>query len=102
MRRDIANQQKFKVMENYHSPDDALSDLRKKGYEADLNFETDDFRLYGGDLDMRLNPESYHVDESIQISDIVHPNETETIYAITTESGIKGTITDLPKEGSEL
>jgi len=82
-------------MENYPSPDDALSDLRKKGYEADLSFETDPYGLYNGDLDLRLNPDAYHVDKSIQIEDPSHPDESETVYAISTSSGIKGTLTDM-------
>jgi hypothetical protein len=81
-------------MENYASPNDALSDLRKRGYEADLNFETDPFCLYCGDLDMRLNPEAYHVDESLRIDDPSHHNESETVYAISTSSGVKGTLVD--------
>jgi hypothetical protein len=82
-------------MENFPSPDDALSDLRKKGYEADLNFETDPYGLYSGDLDMRLNPEAYHVDKTIRIDDPSHPNESEIVYAISTDAGIKGTIVDI-------
>jgi len=82
-------------MENYASPDDALSELRKKGYEADLNFETDPYGLYSGDLDIRLNPEAYHVDKTMQIDDPSHPGESETVYAISTSSGVKGTLVDV-------
>lgn len=87
-------------MENYLSPDDALSDLRKKGYATDLGFETNPFGLYSGDLDMRLNPEAYHVDESFRIDDPSHPNESETVYAISTASGVKGTVMDMHDEGA--
>jgi hypothetical protein len=86
-------------MENYPSPDDALSDLRKRGYEADLNFETAPFCLYCGDLDMRLNPEAYHVDESLRVDDPSQPNESETVYAISTSSGVKGTLVDIQPVG---
>jgi hypothetical protein len=81
-------------MENYESVNEALSDLKKKGYEAKLYFETESFCLYCGDLDMRLNPEAYHVDESLRIDDPSHPNGSETVYAISTSSGIKGTLVD--------
>jgi len=81
-------------MENNASPDDALSDLRKRGYEADLNFETDPFCLYCGDLDMRLNPAAYKVDESFRIDDPSQPNEIETVYAISIITGVKGILVD--------
>jgi len=83
-------------MENYKSPDDVLSDLRKRGYEADLNFEENPFGLYCSDLDMRLNPEAYHVDESVHVDDPSKPNEVETVYAISTCSGVKGIVVDVP------
>jgi len=82
-------------MENYTFPDDALSDLRKEGYEADLNFETEPYGLYSGDLDLRLNPEAYHVDKTIPVDDPSHPNDSEVVYAISTSSGVKGTLVDV-------
>lgn len=82
-------------MENYTSPDDALSDLRKEGYEADLNFETEPYGLYSGDLDLRLNPEAYHVDKIIPVDDPSRPGNSEVVYAISTTSGVKGTLVDV-------
>ena len=77
-------------MENFESVGKALSDLKKRGYEADLNFEEDPFGLYCGDLDMRLNPEAFHVDETDQIQS----DEKIVVYAISYSSGIKGTVVD--------
>ena len=48
-------------MKSYESLSDALDDLRKRGYEADFGIET--IGLYCGDLDLRLDPEDFHVDE---------------------------------------
>lgn len=84
-------------MENYSSSDDALSNLRKRGYEAD--FETDSFCLYCGDLDMRLNPEAYHVDERLRFDDPSQPNNDEIVFAISTCTGVKGILVDENKEG---
>jgi len=81
-------------MENSESLSDALSDLKKRGYDADLNFETDTFSLYGGDLDMRLNPEGFHVDEIDHTCDEAHPNDGAVVYAITSTTGIKGVLVD--------
>jgi len=77
-------------MENYISPEDAMSDLEKKGYKANLDFETDPFGLYSGDLDMRLNPEAYHVDQRIHFEEPFNPDGNEDVYAITSSSGEKG------------
>jgi hypothetical protein len=81
-------------MENKESLGEALTDLRKKGYEADLSFETNIFALYGGDLDMRLNPDAYHVDEIDQVDDTPHPHDETEVLAITFCTGIKGVIVD--------
>ena len=81
-------------MENAESLNDALSDLKKRGYDANLNFGTSTFALYGGDLDMRLNPEGFHVDEIDHTRDEAHPNDRTVVYAITSATGIKGVLED--------
>ena len=81
-------------MENNESVDKALSDLKQQGYEADLNFETDSFCLYCSDLDMRLNPGAFHVDETIRVTGELHADNSAVVYAITSCSGIKGTLVD--------
>jgi hypothetical protein len=91
---EIINQLKIIDMENYESMDKALSDLKKSGYEADLDFETDSFCLYCSDLDMRLNPTAYHVDATIRIEGETHADDTAVVYAISSCSGIKGTLVD--------
>ncbi|MBS1665489.1 MAG: phosphoribosylpyrophosphate synthetase [Bacteroidetes bacterium] len=78
-------------MKKYASPEEAMADLGKKGYEVDFEFEEESFCLYCGDLDMRLNPEAFHVDE---IDDVSRPGEEETVYAISGPSGIKGIIVE--------
>ena len=83
-------------MENYQSVGEALSDLKKRGYEADLDFETDPFCLYCSDLDMRLNPEAFHVDDTVRIDGRRYPDDNSTVYAISSYSGIKGTVVDAP------
>jgi hypothetical protein len=83
-------------MDKNESLREALSDLKKMGYEADLNFETDTFALYGSDLDMRLNPEAFHVDEIDRINDKPHPDDGAMVYAISYSIGIKGVVVDEP------
>lgn len=77
-------------MNNYESLNDALSDLKKKGYEED--FTTESFGLYCGDLDMRLDPEDFHVDEIDEIKENSDPDDNTTVYAISSYAGVKGTL----------
>ena len=77
-------------MKNYQSLDDALSDLRKKGYEDD--FTTESFCLYCGDLDMRLDTEDFHVDEIDRVKGNSNPGDSAMLYAISSSAGVKGTI----------
>ena len=81
-------------MENNENLGEVLSELKKKGYDADLSFETHIFALYGGDLDMRLNPDAFHVDEIDRTRDDVHGDGSTIVYAITSYTGIKGTLVD--------
>lgn len=77
-------------MKNYESLDEALSDLKKKGYE-DV-FVTQSFCLYGIDPGMRLDPEDFHVDEIDRVEGNLNPGDTATIYAISSYAEIKGTL----------
>ena len=79
-------------MKNYDSFVDALDDLRKRGYGND--FETDSFCLYCGDLDLRLNKEEFHVDEFYRFEEDSNPDNNAVIYAISSSTGVKGTIVD--------
>lgn len=79
-------------MKNYDSLVDALDDLRKRGYEAD--FATDTVCLYCGELDIRLNPEEFHVDEVYRFEGDSNPDDSSVLYAISSSTGVKGTLVD--------
>jgi hypothetical protein len=79
-------------MKKYKSLVDALNDLKSRGYEA--NFETESFCLYCGDLDMRLDPEEFRVDEEYRFEGDPNHDEDAVLVAITSSSGIKGTLVD--------
>ena len=79
-------------MKNYESVADALDDLRKRGYEAD--FETQSPCLYCSDLDLRLIEEEFHVDEVYRFEEDSYPDHNAVVYAISSSTGIKGTIVD--------
>ena len=79
-------------MKNYASLTDALSDLKKRGYEAD--FTTQPVCLYCGDLDIRLNPEEFNVDEEYRFKGELNHDDDTVLVAITSSTGIKGTLVD--------
>jgi len=78
-------------MKTYESLNDALSDLRKKGYEDD--FTTQSFCLYCGDLDMRLDPQDFHIDEIDPVNSNSN-SDSFVVYAISSAAGVKGTLVD--------
>jgi hypothetical protein len=78
-------------MKNYESMVDALNDLKERGYWAD--FGTDTVCLYCGELDIRLNPEEFHVDEVYHFEGNSGADNTE-LYAITSSTGVKGILVD--------
>jgi hypothetical protein len=79
-------------MKNYESLDNALSDLRKKGYGDDFAIES--FCLYCNDLDMRLDPDNFHVDEIDQVKRTSNPGDSATVYAISSSAGVRGILVD--------
>jgi hypothetical protein len=83
---------KMKRMKNYESLVDALADLKQRGYETDFEVET--FCLYCSDLDIRLNPEAFHVDEFYRFEGDSNPDDSAVLYAITSDTGVRGTLVD--------
>jgi hypothetical protein len=79
-------------MKNYESLTDALADLRDRGYVAD--FATDTVCLYCGELDIRLNPEEFHIDELYRFEGDSTPDDSAVVYAISSSTGVKGVLVD--------
>ena len=79
-------------MKIYESLVDALADLRKRGYEAD--FETEPFCLYCGEIDIRLSPESFNVDEVYRFEGDSNPDDSSVLYAISSSTGVMGILID--------
>lgn len=75
-------------MKNYESLVDALDDLRKRGYEADLEPQLN--CLYCSNLDMRLYEEEFQIDEVYRFKGDSSPDAV--VYALTSPTGVKGTI----------
>ncbi|MBS0032109.1 hypothetical protein ACTJJ0_03120 [Chitinophaga sp. 22321] len=82
-------------MEKYSSFAAALSDLKRRGYEADFTAETETVCLYYGELDMRMDPQEFHVDECYRFDCDSSYDSNAVLYAISVPvSGIRGTLVD--------
>ena len=82
-------------MKNYESLAAALSDRKERGYNADFTAETESVGLYCGELDMRLDPDEFHVDEMYRFDCNSIHNENAVLYAISDPvSGVKGVLVD--------
>jgi hypothetical protein len=79
-------------MKAYESLIEALGDLRKRGYEAD--FEQQSNCLYCRELDMRLAEEEFHMDEVYRFEGNSNSDGNAVVYALTSPTGVKGTIID--------
>jgi len=73
-------------MKNYESLVDALDDLKKRGYEAD--FETQSNSLYCSEL------EEFNVDEVYRFEEASSPEDNSVLYAISSSAGVKGSLVD--------
>jgi hypothetical protein len=85
-------------MKDHESLSDALSELRQKGYDAD--FATETFCLYCSDLDLRLDPEAFHVDETYRFEAGTGTAEDARLYAISSPAGVKGILVDTDGTGA--
>jgi len=79
-------------MENYQSVVDALNGLKEQGYDND--FATEPVCLYCSDLDLRLDPEEFHVDGVYRFEGDSNPDDSAVVYAISSADGVKGTLVD--------
>jgi len=80
-------------MNQYQTFNEAMTGLRERGYTADFSTDTD--CLYCGDLDIRLNPEEFHVDEVYRFAGDSNLDENSVVFAITSSTGVKGTVVDI-------
>ncbi|HET6993938.1 MAG TPA: phosphoribosylpyrophosphate synthetase [Chitinophagaceae bacterium] len=79
-------------MKSYESLIEALDDLKKRGYEAD--FELQSNCLYCNTLDLRLYEEDFNIDEVYRFEGESNPDDSAVVYAMTSPTGVKGTIVD--------
>ena len=79
-------------MKNYNSLADVLDDLKERGYNAD--FEMQSNCLYCNNLDLRLYEEEFNIDEVYRFKGDSNSDNNPVVYALTSPTGVKGTIVD--------
>ena len=79
---------------------DALKDLAKRGYVQD--FDVIPNGIKSRELDLQLYPEDFSIDEFYRFEGDSDPDENSIIFAISSKSGIKGTLIDAYGVYSEM
>ena len=79
-------------MRNYTSLVDALVDLKARGYL--LDFKKDPTWVFCYPLDLWIAPEEFNVDEFYRFEENSNPDDNCVLYAISSYTGIKGTLVD--------
>jgi hypothetical protein len=79
-------------MKIYSSLVDALTDLKNRGYRED--FRKDPTCLFCYALDLWIAPEQFNIDEFYRFDENSSPDDASVLYAISSYTGIKGTLVD--------
>ncbi len=70
----------------------AVEDLKRRGYTLDFEIESDG--LHTLDSNQKFKPENIKIDEFHRFEGMTNPGDMSIIYALSTNSGEKGTIID--------
>ncbi len=79
-------------MNTYTSVVDAITDLKHRGYKD--YFRREPTFIYCSELDIWFDPDEFDVDEFYQFGQNLNPDADRVLYAITSSTGIKGTVLD--------
>ncbi len=79
-------------MKTFETLTDALEDLKKRGYANDFNLQPDAIEC--GELDLKLRPEDFHVDEIYRFEGMNDPDDSTILFAVNSTAGVKGVIVD--------
>ena len=85
-------------MKNYKSVVDALADLKNRGYKE--NFRREPTFIYSIESDMSIEsdlwiaPDQFNIDEFYHFNGNLSPEAERVVYAISSNTGIKGTLVD--------
>jgi hypothetical protein len=77
---------------------EALENLRQQGYSMDFNLD-ENYLICGNE---RYSPQDFEVDDVYRYEGNSNPDDESVVYAITTQSGKKGTLVSSYGVYSEL
>jgi len=77
-------------MTTYDTLTDALEALRGRGFTHDFNLEPD--ALHCPELDLRIHPEQFTIDEQYRFEGMSDPDDNDILYAISSGTGVKGVL----------
>lgn len=77
-------------MQQYDTLTEALADLRTRGYIHDYNLGGD--CLHCPAMDLRLNPEQFHIREYYRFEGPNDPADASVVYAIESDLGVRGVL----------
>lgn len=79
-------------MENYDTMVEAINGLQEKGFTHDFNFEGEFLKCKALDGKYQIN--DFKIMEHHHFEGISDPADLSDVYAIETNSGVKGVLTD--------
>lgn len=77
-------------MYSYNTLSEALNDLVNRGYTHNFNIERD--CIICKNIELKLNPDDFVISEYYRFEGESNPDDSEIVYAITSNNGIKGTL----------
>ena len=77
-------------MTTFETLTEALTDLRARGFIHNFNLEPD--ALHCAELDLRLHPEHFTIDEQYRFEGMSDPDDNDIVYAISSDAGVKGVL----------
>ena len=76
----------------FDSEASALLDLAQRGYRHDYNLTGR--QLPDSSLDLSVNPSRFHIHEVHRFEGVSNPDDMCVVYAIESDSGVKGVLVD--------
>ncbi len=79
-------------MKKYRTLSETINDLKKRGYNEDLNLKSTCIECPARNL--QLNPEDFTIDEFYRFEGMSDPSDNSIVYAISSKAGMKGVLVD--------
>ena len=79
-------------MKNYDTLVEAIQDLKKEGYSYDFNLL--DHAISAKNLAIAFGPKDFDVKAVFRFEGMSNPSDSSILYAIETNNGVKGILTD--------